>query len=155
RDRHPDARDLRSRTKGISGAEERGRACHKARQMEDDHSARRARHRDDRTACSWPRPPQRRRPLARRHPYGLDRRAVLPATPSASDRGRDMKVLYFAWLRERLNRGEEDVVPPADVVTVGDLIAWLRARDEAADLAMAKPELVRAALDARVVGHDA
>lgn len=66
-----------------------------------------------------------------------------------------MKVLYFAWLRERLNRGEEDVAPPADVVTVGDLIAWLRRNDEAADLAMAKPELVRAALDARIVGHDA
>jgi sulfur-carrier protein len=66
-----------------------------------------------------------------------------------------MKVLYFAWLRERLNRGEEDVTPPPEVVTVGDLIGWLRARDEAADLAMAKPELVRAALDTRVVAHDA
>ena len=64
-----------------------------------------------------------------------------------------MKILYFAWLRERLNRGEEDVAPPASVVTVGDLIAWLRGRDEAADLAMAKPELVRAALDAKLVDH--
>ncbi|HHY50919.1 MAG TPA: MoaD/ThiS family protein [Alphaproteobacteria bacterium] len=66
-----------------------------------------------------------------------------------------MKVLYFAWLRERLNRGEQEVEPPAEVVTVGDLIAWLRRNDEAADLAMAKPELVRAALDTRIVGHDA
>ena len=65
-----------------------------------------------------------------------------------------MKVLYFAWLRERLNRGEEEVTPPADVVTVGDLIAWLRGNDEAADLAMAKPELVKAAIDTRIVGHD-
>ena len=37
--------------------------------------------------------------------------------------------------------------------TVGDLIVWLRKNDEAADLAMAKPELVRAALDARIVDH--
>jgi molybdopterin synthase sulfur carrier subunit len=66
-----------------------------------------------------------------------------------------MKVLYFAWLRERLNRGEEEVSPPAEVVTVGDLIGWLRSRDEAADLAMAKPALIRAALDARIVDHDA
>jgi len=66
-----------------------------------------------------------------------------------------MKVLYFAWLRERLNRGEEDVAPPPEVVTVGDLIGWLRANDEAADLAMAKPELVRAAIDTRIVSHDA
>lgn len=66
-----------------------------------------------------------------------------------------MKVLYFAWLRERLNRGEEEIDPPAEVVTVGDLIAWLRARDEAADLAMHKPELIRAALDTRIVDHAA
>ena len=66
-----------------------------------------------------------------------------------------MKVLYFAWLRERLNRGEEEIDPPAEVVTVGDLISWLRANDEAADLAMRKPELIKAALDAKIVGHDA
>lgn len=64
-----------------------------------------------------------------------------------------MKILYFAWLRERLNRGEEDVTPPPEVVTVGDLIGWLRTRDEAADLAMQKPELIRAALDMRIVDH--
>lgn len=66
-----------------------------------------------------------------------------------------MKVLYFAWLRERLNRGEEEIDPPAEVTTVGDLIAWLRSKDEAADLAMRKPELIKAALDTKIVGHDA
>jgi molybdopterin synthase sulfur carrier subunit len=66
-----------------------------------------------------------------------------------------MKILYFAWLRERLDRGEEDVTPPAEVATVGDLIAWLRARDEAADLAMQRPEIIKAAVDAKVVSHDA
>ena len=66
-----------------------------------------------------------------------------------------MKILYFASLRERLNRGEEDVSPPPEIVTVGDLIGWLRKNDEAADLAMQKPELVRAALDARIVDHAA
>ena len=64
-----------------------------------------------------------------------------------------MKVLYFAWLRERLNRGEEEISPPPEVVTVGDLIVWLRSRDEAADLAMAKPALIKAALDAKIVDH--
>lgn len=64
-----------------------------------------------------------------------------------------MKLLYFAWLRERLNRDEEDVDPPAEVVTVGDLIQWLRSRDEAAELALQKPELVKAALDAKIVSH--
>lgn len=64
-----------------------------------------------------------------------------------------MKIRYFAWLRERLNRGEEDVELPAEVVTVGDLIQWLRDRDEAADLAMQKPQLIKAALDTEIVPH--
>ncbi|MBL8594375.1 MAG: MoaD/ThiS family protein [Devosia sp.] len=64
-----------------------------------------------------------------------------------------MKIRYFAWLRERLNRGEEEVTPPAEVVTVGDLIQWLRDRDEAADLAMQKPSLIKAALDTEIVPH--
>jgi molybdopterin synthase sulfur carrier subunit len=66
-----------------------------------------------------------------------------------------MKVLYFGWLRERLGRGEETVSPPAEVATIADLIAWLRRQDEAADLALQKPEIIRAAIDARFVGHDA
>jgi molybdopterin synthase sulfur carrier subunit len=65
-----------------------------------------------------------------------------------------MKILYFAWLRERLNTGEEEIDPPAEIVTVGELIQWLRNRSEAADLAMQKPELIRAAVDARIVDHD-
>ena len=66
-----------------------------------------------------------------------------------------MKLRYFAWLRERLNRGEEEVSPPAEVVTVGDLIQWLRANDEAAELAMQKPELIKAAIDTEIVPHSA
>ncbi|HTJ56372.1 MAG TPA: molybdopterin converting factor subunit 1 [Devosiaceae bacterium] len=66
-----------------------------------------------------------------------------------------MKVLYFAWLRERLNRGEDDVDPPAEVATVADLIAWLAANDEAAALAMANPKIIRAAVDTEIVPHDA
>jgi sulfur-carrier protein len=66
-----------------------------------------------------------------------------------------MKILYFAWLRERLNRGEEEVNPPPSVVTVADLIGWLAANDEAAALAFGKPGLIKAAIDAHLVKHDA
>lgn len=66
-----------------------------------------------------------------------------------------MKILYFAWLRERLNRGEENVSPPPEIVTIADLIGWLRTRDEAADLAMQRPEIIKAAIDAKIVSHDA
>ncbi len=66
-----------------------------------------------------------------------------------------MKILYFAWLRERLDRGEEEVSPPAHIETVADLIAWLRGKDEAADLAMQRPDIIRAAIDAKLVPHTA
>jgi len=66
-----------------------------------------------------------------------------------------MKILNFAWLRERLNRGEEKVSPPPEVQTISDLIGWLRSRDEATDLAMQKPEIIKAAIDAKIVPHTA
>ena len=66
-----------------------------------------------------------------------------------------MKILYFAWLRERLDRGEEEVSPPPEVATIRDLIAWLRANDEAAELGMQRPEIIKAAIDAKIVTHDA
>lgn len=65
-----------------------------------------------------------------------------------------MKVLYFAWLRERLNRPSDDVEPPGDVVTLADLVAWLRANDEALDLAMANPAIFKLSRDARIVPWD-
>jgi len=40
------------------------------------------------------------------------------------------------------------------VKTVSDLIGWLSANDEAAALAMANPKIIRAAIDAKVVGPD-
>ena len=65
-----------------------------------------------------------------------------------------MKVMYFAWLRERLNRGEEEVDPPETVKTVADLIAWLVASDEGTELAFGNTKIIRAAIDAQIVGHD-
>jgi len=66
-----------------------------------------------------------------------------------------MKILYFAWLRERLNRGEEEVSPPAEVTTVADLIDWLANRDEAFAHAVEKRALIKAAVDAKLVPHSA
>jgi len=39
-----------------------------------------------------------------------------------------MRILYFAWLRERVGTGEETVDPPAEIATVAGLIAWLAQR---------------------------
>ena len=43
-----------------------------------------------------------------------------------------MKLLYFAWVRERVGKTEEVVNPPAGVATVAELIAWLTGRGEIA-----------------------
>ena len=34
-----------------------------------------------------------------------------------------MKVRYFAWVRERVGKTEEDIDPPAGVATIGDLVS--------------------------------
>lgn len=62
-----------------------------------------------------------------------------------------MKILYFAWLRERLNRASDDVSPPPEVQTLADLVAWLRINDEALDLAMANPRQFKLSKNARIV----
>jgi molybdopterin synthase sulfur carrier subunit len=58
-----------------------------------------------------------------------------------------LKILYFAWLRERLGRGDEDIPLPEGVSTVGGLITWLQARDDAHRAAFANPGVVRAAVN--------
>lgn len=64
-----------------------------------------------------------------------------------------MKVLYFAWLRERLNRGEEDISPPESVTDVSALIDWMAEKDEAFSLAFEKRKLIKVALDSEIVDH--
>jgi molybdopterin synthase sulfur carrier subunit len=58
-----------------------------------------------------------------------------------------MKILYFAWLRTKIGVGEEDVTPPAEVVNLGALIEWLKARGPAYAEALADTRLVRAAVN--------
>ena len=58
-----------------------------------------------------------------------------------------MKALYFAWVRERVGRAEEELDPPPTVATVGDLVAWLTERGEGYARAFERPAAVRAALD--------
>ena len=58
-----------------------------------------------------------------------------------------MKVLYFAWLKDRTGTGEEDVAPPAGVTTVGSLMDWLKTRSDGHAAAFENPDLVRAAVN--------
>jgi sulfur-carrier protein len=58
-----------------------------------------------------------------------------------------LRILYFAWVRERIGKSEESLEPPASAVTVGDLIAWLASRGEEYALAFEKPRVIRTAID--------
>lgn len=65
-----------------------------------------------------------------------------------------MQVLYFAWLREKAGVAEETVAPPPEVVTVGDLLDWLKGRSAGHADALADLSVVRVALDQEYVGPD-
>ena len=58
-----------------------------------------------------------------------------------------MKLRYFAWVRERVGKPEEDIELPASVTTVGDLIAWLAQRGDEYAHAFENPKVIRAAID--------
>ena len=59
-----------------------------------------------------------------------------------------MDVLYFAWVREGVGKGQERVDPPATVITINDLIDWL-----GHDVLRDKTKL-RAAIDQQFVPLD-
>jgi sulfur-carrier protein len=66
-----------------------------------------------------------------------------------------VKVLYFAWVRERVGKGEEEIAPPAGVRTVAELMAWLAGRGEEYAYAFDNPKVIRAAIDRTHVKGDA
>jgi molybdopterin synthase sulfur carrier subunit len=65
-----------------------------------------------------------------------------------------VKLLYFAWLRERIGKPQEEVELPPEVTTVGDLIGWLSGRGEEYAHAFENPKVVRAAIDRAHVRPD-
>jgi molybdopterin converting factor subunit 1 len=64
-----------------------------------------------------------------------------------ADAGAPLTILYFAWLRERTGSGEERLVLPAGVRTVGELIGWLTAQSPGHASAFANLRAVRCAVN--------
>lgn len=58
-----------------------------------------------------------------------------------------VRLLYFAWVREKLGRSEEVVTLPATVATVADLMAWLAARSDNDQEVFSRVDVIRAAID--------
>ena len=66
-----------------------------------------------------------------------------------------MRVLYFAWVRERVGMAEEIIDPPPQAVTVATLIDWLATTSAGHAWAFADRDRLRAAVDQAFVGLDA
>ena len=63
-----------------------------------------------------------------------------------------LRVLYFAWLRERI--GESAELLDTRAATVADLVAELRGREERYALAFSDMAAVRVALDQELAAFD-
>ena len=65
-----------------------------------------------------------------------------------------MKVLYFAWLRQRIGVAAEEFDLPADVGTVDDLVGFLTAKGPGYAKGFAEPQVIRAAVNYEYVPFD-
>ena len=65
-----------------------------------------------------------------------------------------MRVLYFAWLREKAGVSEETINPPQSVSTVADLIEWQKQRGGGYEEAFADTAVVKVAVNQEHVGLD-
>ena len=58
-----------------------------------------------------------------------------------------MRVLYFAWVRERVGKTDEEISPPAGIRTIAELMEWLAGRGEEYASAFENRKAIRAAID--------
>ena len=58
-----------------------------------------------------------------------------------------MKLIYFAWVRERIGKAEEELALPQSIATVDELMEWLAQRGDEYAHAFENPRVIRAAID--------
>jgi sulfur-carrier protein len=58
-----------------------------------------------------------------------------------------MKLVYFAWVRERVGKTDENIEVPETIETVADLVRWLKGRGEEYGYAFENEGVVRVAID--------
>jgi len=66
-----------------------------------------------------------------------------------------MRLLYFAWVKEKVGHASEEVAIPENVATVAELITWLKSRGPEFANAFEREQVIRAAIDQSHVRHDA
>ncbi len=65
-----------------------------------------------------------------------------------------MKLVYFAWVREKVGKSGEDVSPPPTVETVTQLIDWLIAQGDNYRVAFGDMKIIRVAVNQQYVTTD-
>ena len=58
-----------------------------------------------------------------------------------------MRVLYFAWVRQKVGTAEEEISPPPEVGDVSGLMVWLAGRSPGHAAAFANARQIRAAVN--------
>jgi sulfur-carrier protein len=66
-----------------------------------------------------------------------------------------MKLVYFAWVRERIGKTDETIDLPEGIATIADLVRWLKTRGEEYEYAFENEAIVRAAIDHQHVKPEA
>ncbi|MDO9709678.1 molybdopterin converting factor subunit 1 [Paracraurococcus lichenis] len=66
-----------------------------------------------------------------------------------------MRVLYFAWVRQKVGLAEEEIAPPPEVRDVAGLVAWLAGRSPGHAAAFAQARQIRAAVNQEFATPDA
>ncbi|MBD9371726.1 molybdopterin converting factor subunit 1 [Rhizobium sp. ARZ01] len=63
------------------------------------------------------------------------------------------KLVYFAWVRERIGRDEEEIDLPGHVRTAGDLLKHLKTLGEEYEIALEHENVIRVAVNHEHVEH--
>lgn len=66
-----------------------------------------------------------------------------------------MKLLYFAWLREKVGVADEQVPLPEDINTVSGMLEWLKGRGAGHSEALKDLSAVRVAVNQEFAGPEA
>jgi len=58
-----------------------------------------------------------------------------------------VRLLYFAWVKQKAGISQEDVTLPGEVRDVSGVISWLKTRGEGYEAAFADLSVIRCAVD--------
>ncbi|MBX7200865.1 MAG: molybdopterin converting factor subunit 1 [Rhodospirillaceae bacterium] len=64
-----------------------------------------------------------------------------------------LTVLYFAWVKDKIGRGEETLSLPASITTVSGLMDWLATLSPGHAAAFSDRRMIKAAVDQQHVDH--